>query len=154
MKRIILVVYLSLVSFVVFAKDINVVEIMKMRTHDIRSQSVQSWLRTIGRFPIVSNYDGGSQYYTYYNEGVSILFKNGILKSSFAYAEGVADHRQYNGPLPYGLKMTMRKNEIEKILGKSEAELVDGKTNYPKKYIAIEYDDIGLDARPNVITLY
>lgn len=154
LKKIIFTILLLLVASISYAKDLNVVEIIKMRTQDIRSQSVQSWLSTIGRFPIIDTYDGGSQYYIYYNEGVSILFKNGKLTSVFVYAEGIANYRQYNGPLPYGLKISMRKEEIEKILGKPESETENGVINYAKKYVGIQYDDSGPDARLNSIQFY
>ena len=132
----------------------NVAEIMKMRAQDIRSQSVQSWLNTTGRFPIVHNYDDGYQYYNYYSDGVTVLFIKGKLNVVFVYAEGVEDHRQFNGQMPYGLKMSMTRKEIEKILGKPESETENGVINYPKKYVGIQYDDSGPDARPNSIQFY
>ena len=132
----------------------NVAEIMKMRAQDIRSQSVQSWLNTTGRFPIVHNYDYGYQYYNYFSDGVTVLFIKGKLNVVFVYAEGVEDHRQFNGQMPYGLKMSMTRKEIEKILGKPESETENGVINYAKKYVGIQYDDSGPDARPNSIQFY
>jgi len=154
MKRTFLAVFLSLLSFAVFAKEMNVIEITNMRTQDIRSQVVQNWLNTTGKFPIVNNYDDGSQYYNYYNEGVTVLFVKHKLNVVFVYAEGIEDHRQFNGLMPYGLKMSMAKKEIDQILGKPDPNTKDGTTDYSKKYVGVKYDGTGSDARPNVIQFY
>jgi len=154
LKKIIFTILLLLLASISFAKDMNVVEIMKMRAQDIRSQSVQSWLNTTGRFPIIHNYDSGYQYYNYYSEGVTVLFVKGKLNVVFVYAEGIEDHRQFNGQMPYGLKMSMTKKEIERILGNPEGETENGVMNYTKKYVGIQYDDSGPDARPNSIQFY
>ena len=153
-KRIIFTILFLLFASISFAKDMNVIEIMKMRAQDIRSQSVQSWLSTTGRFPIIHNYDSGYQYYNYYSEGVTVLFVKGKLNVVFVYAEGIEDHRQFNGQMPYGLKMSMTKKEIEKILGNPEDLTENGVMNYTKKYVGIQYDDSGPDARPNSIQFY
>lgn len=81
-----------------------------------------------------------STYLNFQSQGLSLLFVNGILDGVFLYRDGVDGFKEYQGPLPYGISLSLNNVQIVKLLG-------EPKKKTPKNNVApiwLEYTDRGL----------
>lgn len=107
---------------------------------DINSKVVQVFLNQLGENYTVKRFNN-IYYYIYNSKGIDIVFtENDILQSIFLYSESSSDHRQYQDELPYNLKFTDTRKEVENKIGLPDKNGGDGYINY---YCI--WHDLGID---------
>lgn len=84
---------------------------------NIRSTEAQKILNQFDEPPETMRFDE-TYYYIYKQSGVDIrIDSEDTIKAFFLYGEGTDGHRQYMGDLPYSLKFTDTRKDIELKLG-------------------------------------
>lgn len=123
------------------------------------SKEVQDWLG--GTAGCVADDASANEVamYSCQEKGIQVEAENGNLTWIMVFADG-AEYEEmewagYEGELPYGLKMTMTRDEVESVLGKpkkmegfSESFYNGKKARYPDQNITIYYDIPSDKTRP------
>lgn len=84
------------------------------------SIEVREFVRSIGKDPIVTSYEEGARnYYTFAEEGLDIVFDDGVATAVHMYGAAAEEHAvcPYIGPLPHGLSFADSRNSVLAKLG-------------------------------------
>lgn len=82
----------------------------------VKSAEAQEFIKSAGRYE-ESRYDD-SYYYVFKKKGIELLMTLGdTVDAVFVYARGADGYRKYKGELPYGLRLDLRRAEVEQLLG-------------------------------------
>jgi len=79
------------------------------------------------------------KYFSNFDKGISLCFKNDILDSIFLYNENINKFHKYKNKLPYSLNFDMKNVDIIQFLGDTPKK---GGGNYP---IFLNYPNLGIE---------
>ena len=79
------------------------------------------------------------KYFSNFNKGISLCFKNDILDSIFLYNENIDKFHRYNNKLPYLINFDMKNVDIIQLLGDTPKK---GGGNCP---IFLNYPNLGIE---------
>jgi hypothetical protein len=122
--KILLIALAILTSAHADAEPTNVSKLFNLLGQDIRDKDAQEYLGSLNAKPEITqqNFVLKCTYYNYKDFGFSIVFnKHGTVISLLLFAEGSENNRQFQGLLPYGIRFSMTREQVEKKLGPASA---------------------------------
>ncbi len=111
------------------------------------SREVAGYFSRFSRPPEVTGpYFDGSVYYSWKENGISVMLEAGKVKAIILYAGNSEGFSQYKGEIPNGLMFSETRESVEKRLGIPKASGGNGVipfwVSYPNIGVAITYDTL------------